>query len=334
MKALVGIAALSLAVLLSGCESTGSDGKTAGGADDGKLQIAMMPKVMGIDYFSAVEKGAKEAAKEVGADLIWDGPTKNDVSRQAEMLDTWIARGVDVIAVAPNDPNALAPTLDKARERGIKVITYDADSTEQSRDFFVNQATAQSIGYTLVDEMAEQIGGSGEVAIVTGSMTADNQNQWIQFMKDRMAGKFPAMKLVTVKPAEEDQQLAVQVTTDLLKAYPQLKGVFALTSVAFPGAALAVDQAGKSGQIAVVGLATPKSMVEYVEKGTVKTVILWNPMDLGYLTVQLANALEKGETPEDSFKAGRLGDVQVSGTEVLLGEPMKFTKENIKEYDF
>lgn len=333
MKVLTGLFALTMAAMLAGCGSTGGDG-AASKADDGKLQIAVMPKVVGIDYFNAVEAGAREAATELGAELIWDGPTRNDVSRQAEMLDAWIGRGVDVIAVAPNDPNALAPTLEKARKRGIKVITYDADSTHQSRDIFVNQAAAQSIGYTLVDEMAEQIGEQGEVAIVTGSLTADNQNQWIQYMKDRMAGKYPGMVLVTIKPSEEDQQLATQVTTDLLKAYPNLKGVFGITSVAFPGAALAVDQAGKSGAVAVVGLATPKSMVDYVMKGTVKTVILWNAMDLGYLTVQVGGALHSGKSLGVRFDAGRLGDVQVSGTEVLLGDPMRFTAENIRDYDF
>ncbi len=330
MKNLVGALSVSVAIILSGCNLTGTDGNSA----DGKLQIAMMPKVVGIDYFNAVQQGAEEAAKELGAELIWDGPVANDGSRQAEMLDTWIARGVDVIAVAPNDPNALAPTLEKARERDIPVVTYDADSTEGSRDYFVNQATAESIGNALVDEMAEQIGGAGEVAIVTGNLTADNQNQWIKQMNARVAEKYPNMKIVTVKPSEEDQQLATQVTQDLIKAYPALKGVFAITSVAFPGAALAVNQAGKSGQLAVVGLATPKSMLEHVENGTVKTVILWSPMDLGYLTVQVAAALAKGEDIGDVVKAGRLGDKQVSGTQVLLGEPMKFTKENIKEFNF
>lgn len=330
MKTLFGAAAVSCAVMFCGCEQSG----TNGGSGDDKLQIAVMPKLVGIDYFNAIEQGAREAAKEVGAELIWDGPVDADVSKQAQMLDTWIARGVDVIAVAPNDPNALAPTLEKARERGIPVITYDADSTESSRDYFVNQATAQSIGYALVDEMAEQIGGQGEVAIVTGSMTADNQNQWIEHMKTRIAEKFPQMNIVSTRPSEEDQQLATQVTQDLLKAYPDLKGIFAITSVAFPGAALAVNQAGKSGQVAVVGLSTPKSMVEHVENGTVKTVILWNPVDLGYLVVQTAATLASDEKLTSTISAGRLGEKEVVGTEVLLGEPMKFTAENIKQYDF
>lgn len=322
---------LAAAALLAGCSQQGGNTTKS---DDGKLQIAVMPKLVGIDYFNAVQQGAEEAAKEIGAELIWDGPVAADVSKQAEMLDTWIARGVDVIAVAPNDPQALAPTLEKARERGIKVITYDADSTPESRDYFVNQATAQGIGQALVDEMAAQTGGAGEVAIITGSLTAANQNEWIKYMKERMAEKYPDMKLVTVKPSEEDQQLATQVTQDLLKAYPNLKGVFGITSLSFPGAALAVKEAGKSGQVAVVGLATPQAMAGYVNDGTVKTVILWNAIDLGYLTVEVAKALAKDGKLGDTIKAGRLGDKQVSGTMVLLGDPMRFTKENIGQFKF
>lgn len=336
LTSLWGIFLVGLPLMMAGCDSAkdSSAGGKKNGQTTGTLQIAMMPKVVGIDYFNAVEQGAREAADEAGAELIWDGPVSADVSKQVEMLDTWIARGVDVIAVAPNDPNALAPTLEKARKRNIQVITYDADSTPDSRNFFINQATPQSIGYSLVDEMAEQIGGAGEVAIITGSMTADNQNQWIQQMKDRMVAKYPEMTLVTVKPSEEDQQLATQVTQDLIKAYPDLKGVFAITSVAFPGAALAVEQAGKKGELAVVGLATPKAMAGYVKNGTVKTVLLWNPVDLGYLAASVAAAVGQGKSLSDTFSAGRLGDVQVSGTQVLLGEPLKFTSENIDQFNF
>lgn len=322
MKVRLLVAAFSLAAALCMC------------AEGAKPKIAVMPKLMGIDYFNAVEKGVKEAAKELDVELTYNGPVSNDVSKQIEMLDTWIARKSDVIAVAPNDPHALAPTLKKARQRGIKVLTYDADSDEDSRAYFINQATAESIGYGLVDVMAEQIGGKGEVAIVTGSLTADNQNQWMKWMRKRVEEKYPEMKIVTVKPSEEDQTLAFQVTQDLIKAYPNLKGVFGITSVALPGAAQAVKQSGFSGKIAVTGLSTPKSMVQHVEDGTVKAFLLWNPVDLGYLTVHVAKQLTVNEKLPETIKAGRLGEIKVKGTEVLLGPPTKFTKENIKQFSF
>lgn len=298
------------------------------------LTIGVMPKLVGIDYFNACEKGAQEAAKELGVTVVYDGPITNDVTKQAEMIDTWITRQMNVITVAPNDPHALAPTLKKAMQNGIKVLTYDADSDADSRHFFVNQATYEGIGYALVDIMAEEVGNSGDVAIITGSLTAANQNIWMEWMRKRQAEKYPDLNIVTVKPSEEDQQLAFQVAQDLIKAYPNLKGMWGITSVAFPGAARAVRESGYSGKISVVGLSTPNSMREYVKDGTVKTVLLWNPIDLGYLTVYAAKKLhDEGALPEE-FDAGRLGKIKRNGQEILLGPPMRFTKENIDDFNF
>jgi rhamnose transport system substrate-binding protein len=339
MKLLRLFAVCSALSVLAGCEQnkaadTASGTKSDSSAGSKKLTIAVMPKLVGIDYFNAVKKGAEEAAKELGVELIYDGPTNNDVTKQAEMLDTWIARKVDVIAVAPNDPHALAPTLRKAQQRGIKVLTFDSDSDADSRSYFVNQATGESIAQALVDVLASEIGGQGEVAIVSGSMTADNQNTWIKQMKAHIAAKYPNLNVIAIKPSEEDQQLAVQVTQDLVKANPNLKGIFGITSVALPGAALGLEQAGAAGKIALTGLATPKSMKKFVDNGTVKTFVLWSPVDLGYLTVHAGKAIAGGEKLSNPFKAGRLNDVQSSGTEIILGPPTKFTKENISQYDF
>ena len=302
--------------------------------DKEPLTIGLMPKLVGIDYFNAAEKGAKEAAEELGVKLVYDGPISNDVTRQAEMLDTWIMRRMDVIAVAPNDPNALSPTLKKAMKKGIKILTWDADSSEESRQYFVNQATYQSIGHGLIDVMGEAIGGQGETAIITGSLTAANQNIWMKFMREHISKKYPEMKIVTVKPAEEDQQMAFQMAQDLFKAYPNLKGVFGITSVALPGAALAARESGVAGKIVITGLSTPNVMRQFVKDGTVKVFLLWSPVDLGYLTVYASKLLhEKGELPEE-FEAGRLGKIKVRGSEILLGPPTRFTKENIDDFNF
>jgi ABC-type sugar transport system substrate-binding protein len=298
-----------------------------------------MPKLIGIDYFNACEKGAKEAADELGdVELIYDGPTEDKVDEQIRMIDAWIARGVDAIAVAANDPVAIAPALKRAKDAGIAVITYDADAdaARSGRTFFVNQASADAIAKALVDEMAQQTGGEGEYAIVTSSLTAPNQNDWMKRMESYRAKVFPKMRVVTVKPSQEDQQLALQRTSDILKAYPAVKGVWAISSVAFPGAADAVKRAGRAGQVAVVGLSTPSSMAPFVENGVVRTVILWNPVDLGYLSVYVARALVKGELKPGatSITAGRLGTKEIQGDQVMLGPPMRFTKENIAQYNF
>lgn len=334
------IAALAL-IALAGCvgkESTTTLPKSSGAAPaSGKqITVAMLPKKKGVPYFTSCSEGAMEAAKELGnVELIYDGPTSGDPAEAAKLIDQWTAQGVDVIAVSPNDPAVLGPAMKRARDAGVKVITWDADADPANREFLVNQATPEEIGFALVDSMAADMGETGEVAIVTATLTAANQNEWMKHMKTRME-KYPGMKLVATKPSNEDQKLAFSVTQDLIKAYPNLKGIFAISSVAFPGAAEAIKQAGKSGQVYVNGLSTPNDMRTYVNDGVVKSVILWNTKDLGYLTVFAARALVDGELKSGAttIKAGRLGEKQVVGDNVMLGGTITFTKENIAEFDF
>lgn len=305
-----------------------------------KIKVCLLPKKKGVPYFTSCAEGAMEAAKELGnVELIYDGPTSGDAADAVKLIDQWTAQGVDVIAVSPNDPAVLGPAMKRARAAGVKVLTWDADASPDAREFMVNQATPQEIGYALVDTMAESLGGeqaSGEVAIVTAALTAANQNEWMKHMKDRMADAYPGMKLVAIKPSNEDQKLAFSVTQDLMKAYPALRGVFAISSVAFPGAAEAIKAAGKSGKVEVTGLATPNDMRSYVNEGVVKSVVLWSTKDLGYLTVYAALALKEGTLKPGSttLKAGRLGEKEVRGDQVLLGGITTFTKTNIGQYDF
>jgi len=323
----------------SGGDKKGEDGAAAADGKGKKIVVCLLPKKKGVPYFTSCSEGAMEAAKELGnVELIYDGPTSGDAADAVKLVDQWMAKGVDVIAVSPNDPAVLGPALKKAREAGIKVLTWDADADADSREFMVNQATPEQIGNALVDAMAKDLGGdqaAGDVAIVTASLTAANQNEWMKFMKSRLA-KYPGLHLVAVKPSNEDQKLAFSVTQDLMKAYPNLKGVFAISSVAFPGAAEAIKQAGKSGQVFVTGLSTPNDMRSYVKDGVVKSVILWSTVDLGYLTVFAARALVDGDLKAGAtkLKAGRLGEKEVKGDNVLLGGTMTFTKENIDQFNF
>lgn len=340
MKNLLVSAAILLA--LSGCgpSEKSASGETVGGTKSGKtITICLLPKQKGVPYFTSCSEGAEMAAKELGGiELKYDGPTDGSPEKAAEMIEKWTLKGADVIAVSCNDPDALSPALKAARDKGVHVITWDADAQPDSREFFVNQATSQQIGYGLVDTMAKDLGGDqakGKVAIVTARLTAANQNEWMKYMKERLQ-KYPGLELVAVKPSNEDQQLAFQVTRDLIKAYPDLKGVFGISSVAFPGAAEAVKQAGKSGQILVTGLATPNDMKAFVKDGTVKSVLLWNTQDLGYLTVEVGAALAKGELKAGAttFASKKLGDKKIEKDNVLLGDVLIFTKENIDKFNF
>jgi rhamnose transport system substrate-binding protein len=300
-----------------------------------KFRLGMMPKITGIAYFNACEKGAREAADELGIDLHYDGPARDDIADQIRMLDQWITEGFDCIAVAPNDPAKICPVLKRARDKGITVLTFDADANDH-RQYFVNQAGYDDIARVLVDTMAEQIGAEGEVGILTSTLQAPNQSEWARRMKEYQPRKYPKMKLLPEIPSQESSKIGIDKARDMIQANPRLRGIIGLTSIAFPAAAEAVEQQNKVGQIQVVGLSTPNEMKKYVKSGTVKTVILWKPVDLGYLTVQVADLIRKGQMhPEGSITAGRLGTIEIRpGREVILGPPLKFTAANIDDYDF
>ena len=252
------------------------------------------------------------------------------------MIEQFVQQQCDAITVAANDPNALAPAMKKAGDAGIATGAWDADVAPDARDVFVNQATFEAIGYELVDVMAKQTGGKGEFLVVTGSLTAPNQVAWLKEMRERMKEKYPEMSIASVEPGEEDLQLGIDMTKNYLRANPDTAGVFGITSVALPGAAEAVEQIGRAGEVPVTGLSTPNEMKPYLESGAVKEFVLWNPVDLGYLAVYVANAQVDGDLPKSgTFEAGRLGKVEmIAEDEVLLGPPLVFSKENIDEYDF
>lgn len=300
------------------------------------LTIALLPKSKGNQYFVTCEKGARIAAAEIGAELKFDGPINADPAKQNEIVENWITDGVDVIVAACENRDSLSTALRKAQAAGIKVVTYDADAQPDARSFFVNQATAQGIGEKLIDTAAELVGEEGEFAIITGTLTAANLNEWIKYIKERQAEKYPNMRLVDVKPCDDQKDKAQQEATNLLSAYPNLKAIIAVCSPAVPGAAEAVKQAGKAGDVKVVGLGLPSENRAYVKEGVTQAVILWKVEDLGYLAVMAGAAVAEGRlTPgATEFEAGKLGTFKVEGDNIILGEPFVFTAENIDDFDF
>jgi rhamnose transport system permease protein len=295
----------------------------------------MMPKSTGTPYFIACRQGAEEAAKELGDKLLWDGPTANDPAKQSEIVDTWITRGVDVIAVSVDNRAGLSSELRKARAAGIKVVTWDADADPDARDWFVNQATPQGIGNALMDDTAAAMGGKGEFAIITASLTAANQNEWMKYVEARRQAKYPDIKMDSVLPCDDLANKAFEQANILLNAYPNLKVIMAITTDAVPMAAEAIKQ--KSGSaVKVVGLGLPNDNKAYVHAGITPSVVLWNTMDLGYLTVCVSDATKAGtlKPGDTSFTAGRLGTLDVKGDNVLLGTPFTFTADNIDKFNF
>jgi len=304
-------------------------------ASNRRLVIAMMPKAKGDPYFVSCRVGAEEAARELGVELIWDGPTSLDAAKQNEVIENWITRKVDVIAVAVENRAGISTVLRKARERGIHVLTWDADAEPDARNFFVNQATAEGIGNTLTDEAARLLGGKGEFAILTGALSAANQNEWISFIKKRVAEKHPGLKLATIRPTDDDRDKAFAETQTVLRVHPNVKLMMAISAPAVPGSAEAVRQAGRK-DVNVIGLSLPNLNKPYVHSGVVQTVVLWNTGDLGYLTVYASTLLAQNKLAREarSFQAGRLGTIEIRGREIILGPPLMFNKSNIDRFNF
>ena len=308
----------------------------AASAADSKLVVAMLPKSKGNAYFISCKAGADKAAKELGVQLLFDGPTDSNAAKQNEIVENWITLGVDVIAVAAENKEGISTALRKAQKAGIKVVTFDADSMTDARSFFVNQATPEGIGQGLMDEAARLTGGEGEFAMITASLTAANQREWQKHIEARLKDKYPKMKLVAVRPCDDLKDKAQSEATALLSANPKLKLIMAICSPGVPGAAEAVKQAGKTGKVKVIGLGLPNENKRYVHEGVTDSVILWNTGDLGYLTIYAGVAAAKGELKKGAktFKAGSLGTFAIEGDNILLGKPFIFNKGNIDQFDF
>jgi rhamnose transport system substrate-binding protein len=224
----IGVLACAVLLLAAGCSQRSSEMPKAPGAASGgrKITVALLPKQKGLKYFTSCSQGAEEAAKELGnVEVIYDGPTDGNPATAADMVDRWVQKKVDAIAVSPNNPDVLASAMKKAREKGVHVLTWDADGAPETRELFVNQATAQAIGEALVDVMAKDIGEEGEVAILSASAAAANQNEWIKHMKARLE-KYPKIQLVGIKYPGEDQNEGVKLAQGLISDRPNLKGLF------------------------------------------------------------------------------------------------------------
>jgi len=300
-----------------------------------RVTVAVMPKAKGDPYFISCKVGAEEAANALNVDLIWDGPTGLDAAKQNELVQSWITRHVDAISVSVENAPGISTVLRQARAQGIKVVTWDADAEPDARDYFINQATAQSIGFALTDETARVLDGRGDFAIITGALSAANQNLWMGFTRQRVAEKYPGLKLVAVRPSDDDRDKAFAEAQTLMKVYPDVKLLVAISAPAVPGAGEAVRQSGRK-DVHVIGLSLPNLCKPYVHGGEIEAVVLWNTKDLGYLAVAAPAALARGtlKAGATGFDAGRLGKVEIKGSDIILGAPVFFRKDNIDRFNF
>jgi rhamnose transport system substrate-binding protein len=335
-----GIAAVTLtfALALTGCGKGNGGGSASGSSGSTQASVTFIPKNLGNPYFDTSDAGGKKAVAEFGGTYSEVGPQQASPDAQAQYIDTEAQKRTSAVVISANDPQALGDSLTKARDAGTKVVTFDSDTNPKYRDLFINQASADGIAKVEVDMIAQQIKDSGEVAILSASANATNQNTWIGIMKKDLAANHPGIKLVEVVYGNDDDQTSFDKTAALLQKHPNLKGIISPTTVGITAAARYLSKSDSKGKVALTGLGTPNQMREYVKDGTVTEFALWNPEDLGYLAAYAADALVKGDvkgTEGDKFKAGKLGEFTVGKNgEVVLGDPFRFNKSNIDKFKF
>jgi rhamnose transport system substrate-binding protein len=338
LAALLLTATFSLAAC--GSDDNGDGGSADGGSGGGDLSITMLPKNLGNPYFDTSTTGAETAAEELGAQLEEVGPETASPDAQVSYINTVAQQGKDALIISANDPSAMCDAIDEARSADVKVVTFDADTSPDCRDLFINQATSEGIAAKQLELISDQIGGKGDIAILSASANATNQNAWIDMMEKELADNpdYSGINLVDTVYGDDEDQKSFDQTEALLQNYPNLKGIISPTTVGIAAAARYLSDSEFKGKVALTGLGTPNQMREYVDNGTVTAFALWNPGDLGYLATYAAAALVNGDitgAEGDSFEAGDLGTFEVGadGT-VLLGEPFTFNADNIADFDF
>ena len=300
------------------------------------VKIALVVKALGIGFFEAAAKGAEEAAAELGdVEIIYTGPTSTTAEGQIEVINALIAQGVDAIAISANDPDAVAPALKKAMERGITVISWDSGVAAEGRQMHLNPSSSALIGNTIIKLAADHMPDGGDVAILSATSTSTNQNIWIE-EATKVLPNYPGINLVATVYGDDLADKSYREAQGLMATYPNLKAIIAPTTVGILAASQAVTDAGKIGQINVTGLGLPSEMAGAVESGATVSFAIWNPIDLGYAATMIAYNLNKGTAkaePGASIPMGRIGAATLDdNNEAAMSDPFTYDKSNIEQF--
>jgi rhamnose transport system substrate-binding protein len=295
--------------------------------------VGVVAKSLGNGFFDAVHKGADEAARELDAEVIFNGPTTPTAEGQIEVLNSLIAQRVDAIAVSANDPDALVPTLKRAMDRGIKVVSYDSGVAPAGRQAHLAPSSDQLIGETVVALTAELAPeGKGKFAVVSATPTSTNQNSWLAEMRKALASH-AGLELVSVVYGDDVSDKSYREAVALLKQYPDLAVLVSISSVGIVASARAVEDQGLTGKVKVTGLGLPSELAGYVEKGVVPKFAIWNPIDLGYATTQIAVRLARGADVTKPVPTGRMGEVTFAADGIgAMSKPFIYDASNVAEF--
>jgi len=341
MRKVIITAVMVLAIMAIALPAFAGGAGEKGGAMAAGAKYAIVFKNTGNPYGDKQMGGFKAGIEEQGFQAILRAPDQPTAEAQIQILEQLISQKVAAICIVGNDKDALQPVLTKAKNAGIKVFSLDSGVNPASRLTHVNQADSEKIGRTLIQAAYDMIGGSGDIAILSATSQATNQNLWIDYMKKELTDpKYANVKLVKVAYGDDIRDKSVSEAEGLLQSFPNLKCIIAPTTVGIAAAGKVLTDKGLGGKVFLTGLGLPSEMATYIENGVCPYMFLWNPIDVGYLGAYTATALVTGKITGavgDKFKAGRLGDYTITkapdgGTEVLLGPPFKFDKTNIADW--
>jgi rhamnose transport system substrate-binding protein len=304
------------------------------------LNVAFLPKAVNNPYFDTAATGGQKAAAELGGQFKQVGPSTATGAAQVPFIQDLTTQKVSAIAVSAADPDAIAPSLKAARQAGIKVVGYDSSPAVGAYDVFVNQADTQGIGQSLVQMACDEAPNcAGDIAILSATSTATNQNAWIDVMKLTLQQpQYANLNLVDTVYGNDDDQTSQQQAQGLLQSYPNLQVIVSPTTVGIAAAAKVLTDTGTSGTVQLTGLGTPNALRAYVKDGTIKEFALWNVQNLGYLTYYVAAKLVSGEIkgmPGEGFSVPGLGDYTIGdNSAIVLGPPQVFDSSNIDQFNF
>jgi len=339
--ATIAATAATIALIATGCAAGGGSESSEGSGAEGDQTITFIPKQLNNPYTDVVLGGGEQGAEEAGfASSAVVGPLDASASSQVSFINAETQAGTNVIVIAANDPDAVCSALEEARTGGAKIVAFDSDANPDCRDVFISQVVAKEVALIQVELIAEQIGGAGEIAILSATANATNQNEWIKFIEEELASNpdYADIELVAKVYGDDDDTKSFQEAQGLMQAYPNLKGIISPTTVGIAATARYLSESEYKGKVALTGLGLPNEMRPFVKDGTVTEFALWDPAQLGYVAAFAGKALADGDiTGEvgDKFEAGELGEREIEeGGIVIVGPPTVFNADNIDDYDF
>ena len=335
------ITLLVLAMMLVPLTSVFGSGQAEG--EEGVERHAFVFKNTGNPYGEKQMDGFREGIEEQGYEAILRAPDQPTAEAQIQIIEQLIAQRVESISITGNDFDALEPVLTRAMDEDIVVISADSAVNPDSRMTHVNQADSEMIGRTLIQAAYDMADEAGDIAILSATSQASNQNLWIEWMRTELEenpDKYADLDLVRVAYGDDLRDKSVSETEALLQSFPDLEVIIAPTTVGIAAASRVVTDQGLIGDVYVTGLGLPSEMAEYINNGACPYMFLWNPIDVGYLSAYTATALNEGEitgAAGETFEAGRLGEFEIveagdGGTEILLGAPFRFDESNIDDW--